>query len=144
MTDKIIEDNYGDMLRFHTDGHTKYIYFNLAVTASGIGLAVSLTSGSTLHVSQFPLGLAVILWSLSFFFGARAIYNRNVTFGLKGFAIDLARKRVLAQQLSLLLDDTVTQHNLKGGKYMRWQFSLLIAGAVAFIVWHVTEMYFRT
>ena len=36
------------------------------------------------------------------------------------------------------------RQNNAAGAFGRWQFTFLIIGAVAYIGWHVTEMYLRT
>jgi len=144
MPDQNIDNSYRDLHRFHTEGQTKYVYFLLAAAASGIGLTTSLTSESTLQLDQIPLGLAVVLWGLSFFFGARAMYKRNVMYGLNAVAIDMARKKSISTDENQSLYDEINDQNSKASKYVRWQFYLLVAGAIAFITWHVVKMYIRT
>lgn len=51
----------------------KYTYFLLAAAGAAIGLALTQTKGLSLNWSQFPLGLAVLNWGLSFFFGCRQL-----------------------------------------------------------------------
>ena len=61
-----------EMHKQHRTGQDKYIYFLLAVAASGIAFSVEKTTGLKLNWSMLPLGAAVILWAISFYFGVKA------------------------------------------------------------------------
>ena len=58
-----------EMIRQHRTGQDKYSYFLLAVTASAVAFAVQKTDGLGITYSLIPLGAAVLLWGLSFYFG---------------------------------------------------------------------------
>ena len=60
-----------EVYRTLTDAEIRYPYFLLAAAGAGIGLATSQTQAVALAWRQIPLGGAVMLWGLSFFFGCR-------------------------------------------------------------------------
>src|SRR3990172_1762121 len=69
-----------ELFRQHRAEQSKYVYFLLAAAASGVALAVRVTSAATLHWSLGPLGAAVLCWGLSFFHGCRHLqYVLGVT-----------------------------------------------------------------
>ena len=67
----MVDNDLIEIHRQHRTGQEKYTYFLLAVTASAIAFAVQKTSGLKLTWSMVPLGLAVVLWGLSFYFGCK-------------------------------------------------------------------------
>jgi hypothetical protein len=58
-----------EVYRQHRASQDKYAYFLLAAAGAAIGFALNQTQGAKLSWSQVPLGCAVLLWGLSFFFG---------------------------------------------------------------------------
>ncbi len=60
-----------EMHKQHRMGQDKYTYFILAVAAAGIAFSIEKTTGQKLSWSMLPLGVAVILWAISFFFGCK-------------------------------------------------------------------------
>ena len=62
-----------------TSAQGKYAYFLLAAAASAIALAVNQTAGEPLKRHQAFLGIAVLCWGLSFYFGCRYLGWMNAT-----------------------------------------------------------------
>jgi hypothetical protein len=136
----------------HRTGQDKYSYFLLAVAASGIAFSIEKTSGLNLSWSMLPLGLAVIMWALSFYFGCKSLYWIQSSI-LANYSLLQLYKGVHSTQPN---DPQVLNAAIKGVTkafdsnvskatfYDRWQFYLLIIGAVGFIAWHITEMIIRT
>ncbi|MEP0547141.1 MAG: hypothetical protein ABJF88_09420 [Rhodothermales bacterium] len=119
---------------------TKYVYFLLAASASAVAFAVSITSGESLTVSQLPLGFAVALWGLSFFFGCRSIWHRNESLSVNASGVMKLMERTYVAGLEEEYRKAADFLDDKAAKYMRWQFGYFIAGALSFLVWHVIEM----
>lgn len=140
-----METRFLEVYKQLEEGTTKYVYYLLTAAASGIALSVNATSGSALSWSQIPLGLAVLSWGVSFFFGCRCAYTRNVLFGSNS---DTAARIMKSNRVTQVLRESVTKDlktaNRKAAKFMRWQFATLIAGAVLYVVWHVIEMALRS
>lgn len=136
----------------HSAAQNKYIYFLLAVTASAVAFAVQKTDGYIITDSLIPLGIAVLLWGVSFYYGlknilwvqASIIANYNLLQFEKGIhpqqPTDLSSHAVVVDTLRDIIDD----NSDKAQFYQIWQFRLLITGAVFFLEWHVLEMLLRT
>ena len=107
-------------------------------------MAVSLTSESVMSVFQIPLAVAVASWGLSFFFGARGLYNRNIMVGMNAAALEVRRRGNVDAQANELFKTEIGRFNKKQSRFGRWQFYWLVAGAVSFVAWHVLEMWART
>ncbi|RYE65469.1 MAG: hypothetical protein EOO81_12645 [Oxalobacteraceae bacterium] len=131
-------------------GQDKYIYFLLAAVGASIAFSLNQTKGLPLSPTQWPLGLAVVCWAGSFLMGCSRLgiidLTLNANQGLvrvqKGThellehpaEIPIASKVMIGQLETL---------NTKASRRARWQYRLLIVGAVFYIGWHVYEMYLR-
>ena len=110
-----------ELYKQHRAGQDKYAYFLLAVAASAVGLVVQKTTGVGFHCSQLPLAVATGLWIMSFIFGCR---------------------HILLSQAALMANIVLIKKMLSKAKfYGKWQFLLLLAGAVFFLLWHGLEMF---
>jgi hypothetical protein len=138
--------------RQHCTGQNKYTYFLLAVTASAIAFSVQKTSGLKLTWSMLPLGLAVLLWGVSFFFGCKNLLWVQTSI-YANYSLLQLQKGVHPEQPdhAQLLEAAISgvrsalESNIKNAQfYAQWEFRLLIAGAVFFLAWHIVEMIIRT
>jgi hypothetical protein len=137
-----------EMHKQHRMGQDKYTYFILAVAAAGIAFSIEKTTGQKLSWSMLPLGIAVILWALSFFFGCKHLYwvqaSMSANYSLlqlhKGVHADQPedpqRLEAAKRGVSSALDLTMEKNEFYG----QWQFRMLILGAVFFITWHIAKM----
>lgn len=136
----------------HDDAHNKYTYFLLAVTASAVAFAIQKTQGLLLSWSMVPLGLAVVAWGFSFFCGTKNLIWAHIALGANYGLLQIHYGRHPNQpkdqaQLQGAIQgiNSAIEHNIdKAQLYAVWQYRLLIAGAVLFIVWHVLEMALHT
>ena len=135
--------------RTHQD---KYAYFILAVSASAIAFSVQKTDNLLLEWSLLPLGLAVICWGYSFFCGCQFLrYIGSTLFAnfellkvQQGQHKELCKTPQHMQAASEGIKDGI-KHNSKKTKTLGInQFRFLIAGAIFFITWHITEMIIRS
>lgn len=127
----------------------KYVYYILALTVSAIGFGIYKTSGLPLKWSQIPLGLSVICWSISIFFGLNFLkyvngnlYLNNEYFEiLAGINPDFGNTtwqieaNIEGLKLAMKSDEKTAE------KYFDWQGKLFYFGVVLFILWHILEMY---
>lgn len=136
----------------HRTGQDKYTYFLLAVTASAVAFAVQKTSDITITWSLFPLGLAVLLWGISFFFGCKNLLWVQTSI-YSNYSLLQLQKGVHPEQPDhpQMLEAAIAgvrsalESNVNNVQfYGVWQFRLLIAGAVFFLAWHVLEIVLRT
>src|SRR3972149_4298959 len=136
----------------HRTGQDKYTYFLLAVTASAVAFSVQKTTGLKLSWSQLPLGMAVLMWGLSFYFGCKNLTWVQTSI-YANYSLLQLQKGVHPEQPDhpQLLEAAIRgvrsalESNIKSAQfYAIWQFRLLITGAIFFLLWHVLEMVLRT
>lgn len=141
----IVEERQNELHRLIKASEAKYTYYLLSIAAAAIAFAVHKTSGSALLWSQIPLGVAVILWGYSFFYGCGA-----AEYEIERLEINW---KLLSLENLALIDFPSTDENRKIGKEKlrekaqdinrtkKKQFVFLVAGAGMFIFWHMIEMY---
>jgi len=141
-----------ELFRQHRAEQSKYVYFILAAAAGGIALAVRVTSDATLHWSLIPLGVAVLLWGLSFYHGCRLLQCIQVLTRANAELLQAERgehpkagpepwKRGVAVDV---LKEVLERENTALGNHHWWQFLCLVAGAMLFVGWHVLEIVLRS
>jgi len=136
----------------HRAGQDKYTYFLLAVTASAIAFSVQKTTNLILSWSMLPLALAVLLWGTSFFFGCKNLHwvqasiyaNYSLLQLQKGVHRNQPNHPQLVEAAIKGVDSAIETNVDNADFYAKWQFRLLIIGAVLFLIWHVIEMAIRT
>ncbi|MBI4472470.1 MAG: hypothetical protein HY646_07360 [Acidobacteria bacterium] len=133
----------------HTAKQEKLTYFLLAAAASGIAFAVNKTEGLRISWSLLPVGGATLCWAVSFFFGYKQLervqialqanynYLRLLLSQNEGDANEQANAMSRAQKAQF-------ENIEKAQFYNKWQFRLLIIGALLFIIWRVLEMIRRS
>lgn len=136
-----------EIFRALRESQNKYVYFLLATSAAGIGLAVQQTSNTALSLSQIPLGVAVLLWGVSFYCGCLHISYINSTLYANGELLSVERgehpevSRLLIPAASEGIKEAMQSNSNIANRYGRWQFKLLILGAAFYIFWHIMVMY---
>ena len=126
----------------------KYTYFLLAAAASGIVLAVQRTTGQSLNWGHILLGLAVMLWGASFFAGCRnrAYFSSTLYANLALLQLqdDSHPKSSTHREAVAAACDGVRaaagQNSASCNRWGKWQFRLLLTGALAFLAWHIVGM----
>ena len=130
----------------------KYTYFLLAVAASAIAFATQITKESSFSYSLIPLGLAVLVWGLSFYCGCQNIRysNTNTIANIEllnlesGEYPEFSKNPKMIQVITEGIKSAFESNSVKLCSYSNWQFRFLIIGSVMFIVWHIFEMAIRT
>lgn len=134
-------------LRSHDD---RYDYFLLAVAGASIAFALNQTKGMALAPSQVPLGIAVLSWALSFFTGCLRLGKVRHALYLNGKMLEVLDDPIVRghpQGPAVIREAAHKSFHKADDRAVLWgrfQFFFLIAGAVAYIAWHVTEMYLKT
>jgi hypothetical protein len=134
--------------RMHHAASDKYTYFLLAAVGAAIGFALNQTRDLPLSWTQLPLGAAIICWGLSFYFGCRRLTrvmallheNRQFIRLTRGELPDFPNDPKLIAEIAEIFQKRAADAN----QPLVWQFKLLIAGGVLYVIWHLTEMYMRT
>jgi len=145
-------DDQLEIYRQHRAAQEKYVYFLLAAVGAAIALALSQTQGATLALSQIPLGLAVLLWGLSFVAGCRHLSYVESTLYANGSLLKVQAGEdprtgdhpQLIAAASEGIREAIEGNSTKAQFYGRHQFTLFVLGAVCYIGWHVFEMWLRT
>lgn len=125
----------------------KYVYFLLAVAASAIAFVVQKTEGKALTLDLIPLGVAVLLWAGSFtagcfnraYFGSTLFANINLL-NLQDRTHPDLPPRQYVEAACEGVREAAQKNSASASFWGRWQFRLLIAGAIFFLAWHVLQM----
>ncbi|GAB3803054.1 hypothetical protein GCM10028819_32360 [Spirosoma humi] len=136
----------------------KYTYFLLTAAGSAIVFTIQKTDGRCFEWALLPLGLAILAWGLSFFFGCRHVTKKmeslQVDIGLEEYfegyekpkrgdiGISLTDGRNPEYELTArrLVNDLFDE----AAKFSQLQFKFMIAGIVFYVTWYLLEMSLRT
>jgi hypothetical protein len=140
-----------EIYRQHREQQTKYVYFLLAASGASIAFAVTQTRELALNVSQLPLGIAVVLWALSFVFGCLHIQQAGEVLHYNGELLRIqAGQHPMAGQdpTQIFLGGEVVRklidkHSTTAARWGRAQFRFVVLGALFYIAWHAYEMWLR-
>jgi hypothetical protein len=148
----VASDTENELFRVHRDALGRYTYFLLTAAGAGIGLTVNQTREAVLAWSQIPLAAAVLSWGLSFFCGVRyldylnaATYDNMELLNIQAGRHPLAGTHPEKIQIGVdFIKGKIEEQGSKASIFARWQFGLLMTGAVFYVLWHILEMYLRT
>jgi hypothetical protein len=144
---KLRNDKLLQIISAHRDAQFKYTYYFLTAAGAAIAFAINQTQAAVLSWSKLPLAVAVSCWGVSFVFGAyhllelRSLLTKNIEF-LKtegDEAFQLLPNPVLFDMLST--DLKMRSKHMATSAH--WQEGLLAAGFIAYVLWHILEMYLR-
>ena len=143
------DDGTTELWRQHRIGQDKYTYFLLAAAASGIAFSVQKTEGLTLSWQLLPVGLAVLAWGGSFYCGCQSLIWVQTALYANFSLLQLSRGthpqqpahpdhvRAATEGVRMAVDSNVSKAQFNA----RWQFRLVIVGALLFIAWHIWRLY---
>ena len=131
----------------HRDLYIRHSFYLLAVVGAAVGFALNQTKGAVLAYSQIPLGLAMLSWSLSFYFGLRQLRSILATLGVNSLLLELQ----FGQNTELshipkapeIIKGLIEEHGKSAGRFHIWQVQALLIGVFFYVGWHVLEMYLR-
>jgi hypothetical protein len=137
-TIKEIDEKIDNLIRNYTDAQEKYTYYILAVNAACMAFTINLTKNSHIDVSQLPLGLAVICWCTSFYYGILQIKCRLDIIEIN---IKLLRNHIYNREKEEKQRlEQLQEYSLKESKYVKKLNLFLICGTLLFIIWHIIMM----
>jgi len=146
-------ENYlGEVYRNLHKSQDKYIYFILAATIASIGFTITQTQNIIFGRSLIPLGISILCWGLSFFFGCR---NREYYISILYANFDLLNVRLgyhpstgshpqKIQAASEGIMRAIQRNSDKASRLAHLQMTTFILGALFYLVWHILEIYLRT
>ncbi|HEY6896128.1 MAG TPA: hypothetical protein VI279_02620 [Rhodocyclaceae bacterium] len=137
-----------ELYKQHQASQDKYTYFLLAAAGAAIGFAVQKTEGLHLSWWLLPVGLAIVCWGVSFYYGCKhvtwvqtAIYANYHLLQLKaGVHPEQPPHPQLTQAAVAGVSQAITTNVANAQFFGIWQFRMLIAGAIFFIGWRLLEM----
>lgn len=130
----------------------KYTYYIIALCVAAIGFTISITKEGQLKPSQIPLGVAVLSWALSIYFGLRFIQrilnalhsNNDYLDVIKGVHPMVGQNPQMIDYASNIIMESMERDSKRAGNCNIWQNRFFFLGFISFIIWHVFEMYLRT
>lgn len=137
-----------EVFRQFSNSQEKYDYFLMTFAAAAIAFAVHQTSGMALNWFMTILGVAVILWAISFLAGCR----RRQYIGSNLFAnMDLLHVQGGSHPLTGLHPEkikvacgviykNIETNSNRASFWANVQLYSFIIGAIIFVVWHVINM----
>jgi len=140
-----------ELYRQYTTSISRFGYFMMALSASSIAFAIQKTLDRSLEPILIPLGVAVLSWGFSLFFGLKNRRADNSTLNSNidlltlesgehpGTPADPQERKVIIKMVT----DTMNEYAGLSATYSQLQFRLFILGVISFIGWHVLEMYYR-
>lgn len=139
-----------ELYKQHGAAQDKYTYFLLAAAGAAIGFAVQKTEGLRLSWQLASCGVAVLCWGLSFYCGCKNISwvkasifaNYSLLQLRQGSHPEQPPHPQLVQAAICGVESALGKNTAKAAFYYSWQFRLLIAGAVFFIIWHIQRLAF--
>lgn len=130
----------------------KYVYFMLTASASAIAYALNQAQNRSLSFVLISWGFALLLWGFSFYFGCIHLAYVNSTLFANVDLIKIQQGRhpevgTNPQVIKAASDGIhlAIESNTKKAKIL-WnlQFWFFILGVLAYIIWQISEMYFRS
>lgn len=123
----------------------KFVFYLIALNVAAIGFAVYLTMDKPLVLTQIPLGMAVVSWGLSIWFGTnylkKLIDSKSINFEmlkLEGNRTLINQNDYAAKSNDLMEEDQ--QIHVKIIQYLKYHEGLFYAGIIFFLTWHFLQM----
>ena len=121
---------------------TQFDQFIIAVNGALIAYAFKQVENRSLTLDLIPLGIAIVFWGLSFYFGVTSVRKLIST-----RIIDIFRNTSnLVKQQPVYAEIAREAFNKAGNvsnSYNKKMFVFLYIGGCSYIFWQILEMYFR-
>jgi hypothetical protein len=145
-------DDHNEIRKQFRQQQEKYAYYIIALCVAAVAFSISITRDASLKFSQIPLGIAVLTWGLSIYFGLKFIQtiisalrsNNSYLDVIKGIHPVVGDHPQKIEYAANLLKETMEEKGKKAGKFYDWQNTFFIIGFISFIAWHILEMYLKT
>ena len=120
----------------------RFDQFIIAINGALIAYSMKQIEDEVLAWKLIPLGLAIIFWSISFYFGINSI-RRLISTRIVGIFKERTEIRSNPTYSKMVSDKFNEVGNL-ANKNNKRMYLFLYAGGIAFIIWQVLEMILRT
>lgn len=144
------EDGLKEIYRSLQRSQEKYVYFLLSATIASIGFTITQTQDlEGLDYCQLPLGLSLLFWGLSFWFGCRnrSSFNSALFANYELLKVQMDKHPLTKGRDSVFVKATLKEimkvingHTKKIERYGKLQMDMFISGIVAFICWRIVEI----
>lgn len=146
------DENLREIYRTLQNAQDKYIYFILATTIASVGFTITQTQDIIFSLSLIPLGISILCWGFSFFFGCRnrEYYNSTLYANYELLKVqmgdhpELGNNPQMIQAASKGITKAIEDNSNKVNRLGKLQVKTFIMGALFYLVWHILEMYLRT
>lgn len=143
------DENVREVYRNLQSSQDKYIYFILASTVAAIGFSITQTQNLALSYTHIPLGLSLICWGLSFWFGCRnrEYYNSTLYANAELLKVQKGQHPKAGHHPEYIkaasegIMDAINDNSEKVIKLGHLQMNMFIVGVLFFVCWRVIEMY---
>jgi len=130
----------------------KLTYYIIALCVTAIGFSIIQSNDLTLTCYLIPLGIAVLSWSISVFYGIKSLKNRtNLQFeNYELLRVEEGSHEVLDGNIQLIkpaskiLNDNISSIQRKASFHTAIQHVLFYFGITAYLFWHILKMYHNT
>ena len=122
---------------------TQFDQFIIAANGALIAYAFKQVENKGLSYDLIPLGLAIIFWGLSFYFGVTSVRKLISTRIIDIFrsSSDLIKQNPEYAEMARKKFNEVGD---KANTFNKRMFVFLYLGGCTYIIWHILEMYLRT
>lgn len=142
-------DRSNEYLKQSHDMREKHVNFLLAAAGACIAFAVTQTRDAPLSFTHLPLGLAVLCWALSFWFGCTYVRHRSSNLMVRGINQSLTEdpnsnfslREIYRVAASNSEGSIASKSNSQAMTGYIWQLRTFVAGAASFLGWHIWEMW---
>lgn len=146
------DDRLLEVYRQLRTSQDKYIYFLLAAAGAAIAVALNRTQDRQLTLLLLPWGVALLLWGLSFVYGARHLKYVNSTLFANAelLRVEKGQHPKAGQDPESInaasdgIRSAIDYNSARASRFAKLQFRFFVTGALAYVAWHVLEMYALT
>jgi len=119
--------------------NSTFIQFIIAVNGALIAYAIKQIENVQLEYKLIPLGLAIISWAISFYFGITSFRKF-----LSGRIIGIIRKSISIPEEHKIVTQSRDKLIKLSNDYNNKMYLFLYGGGVCYIIWQLIEMILRT
>ncbi len=122
----------------------KYTYFLMAIAASAIAFAFKQVDDRVMEYVLIPLGISIILWALSFYFGCEIIKLVHGEMFFK-FHSNFKKTDDYKKTMVKMNEEESQETEFKLVEHInKLQLRFFIFGTIFYLVWQFIEMLVRT
>lgn len=148
----MIDDKIESLYKQIVEKQDKYTHLLLALTASAVAFSVQKTESARFTWSIIPMGLALLAWGFSFYFGCKNLIHTLSSMTATHSLLQLVKgvhpkqpKEGQEQMIAMeVAHDVISEKVEKAHWFGVWQYKLLIIGAGFFLIWHILGIWLRT